>query len=352
MNTRQSTEYSCGASALQAVLSYWGVDLEERELMKRLRTTPETGTYPEDIVRVAREMGFRAEVRDSLTIEDIQRFTKKGHPVIVLGQAWRSREESDKALADDWEDGHYAVILEVDNSYVYFEDPYLRLGKGFIPRHAFEEGWHNISGASEDSSKQAHLGIFIQGERPAGPKSLKEIDASKLDFDKIAPLQIMVVRFEGDILPYDILQETRPIFETGLIKPAAYIFLRKDPEGSLTAIEGGNLQEEEEAIEVDALLAAIAGFSRGGRTAAEARALKAAKAASEGDFGLPAKDILQIGSRLPENSSAMILLFEHIWAKRFNDIISSYGGVIAIQEIIGRDTLSRLGQILSEDHRM
>jgi predicted double-glycine peptidase len=30
MDTRQSTEYSCGASALQAVLSYWGKDLEEK----------------------------------------------------------------------------------------------------------------------------------------------------------------------------------------------------------------------------------------------------------------------------------------------------------------------------------
>ena len=44
-STRQSTEYSCGASALQAVLSYWGKDVEEQELMQRLHTSPETGTY-------------------------------------------------------------------------------------------------------------------------------------------------------------------------------------------------------------------------------------------------------------------------------------------------------------------
>jgi hypothetical protein len=44
--TRQVTEYSCGASALQSVLSYWGRDVDETELMELLHTTPEVGTYP------------------------------------------------------------------------------------------------------------------------------------------------------------------------------------------------------------------------------------------------------------------------------------------------------------------
>jgi predicted double-glycine peptidase len=45
--TRQVTEYSCGACALQAVMSYWGKNVDERELMKVLKTTSEEGTYPD-----------------------------------------------------------------------------------------------------------------------------------------------------------------------------------------------------------------------------------------------------------------------------------------------------------------
>lgn len=56
--TRQSTEYSCGASALQTVLKYWGLELDEAELMQRLKTNPEVGTYPEDIVRVAKSQDY------------------------------------------------------------------------------------------------------------------------------------------------------------------------------------------------------------------------------------------------------------------------------------------------------
>lgn len=345
MDTRQSTEYSCGASALQAVLSYWGKDLEEKELMELLHTTPETGTYPEDIVRVARKLGFEADVRENLTLDDVKNSTENGYPVIVLGQAWKSREESDKAFSEDWEDGHYTVVLDVDPDYVYFEDPYLRMGKGFVPRQAFEERWHNIGGRSpDDSSKQMHIGIFIRGERPAKPQSPEEIDTSKLNFDKIGPLHIIVVKFEGEILPYDILQAARPIIETGLIRPDAFIFLRKDKDGRLSAAEGSNLQDEEEIIEIDALMAAIAGLRLGGRLRAKSRALEAVRAASEGDFGLQAEDIMKIGDMMPANSSAMILIFEHIWAKKLRDIFDSYGGILVNQQIIGKETLADLGE--------
>ena len=61
--TRQSTEYSCGACALQSVMSYWGKDVDEAELMQLLGTTPEEGTWPEEMVRVARSQGLEAELK-------------------------------------------------------------------------------------------------------------------------------------------------------------------------------------------------------------------------------------------------------------------------------------------------
>ena len=60
-DTRQSTEYSCGAAALQAVLGYWGRDIGEEDLMELLNTDPDSGTYPDDIIRVAHQMGLEAE---------------------------------------------------------------------------------------------------------------------------------------------------------------------------------------------------------------------------------------------------------------------------------------------------
>jgi predicted double-glycine peptidase len=349
LNTRQSTEYSCGASALQAVLSYWGKDVDENDLMELLRTTPETGTYPEDIVRTAQELGFEADVKENLTLDDLEKSTRKGNPVIVLGQAWRSRDESANAVAEDWEDGHYIVILAVDKEYVYFEDPYLRMGKGFGPRKTFEEHWHNIGGKTPtDTSKQMHLGIFIRGKKPAKSQSFGQMDSLKLDFSSIGPLHLVVFAFKGELLPYDIIKEAKPIVESGLIRPAAFIMLRKDKDGKLAAVEGGNLQDEEEILEINALLSVIAGLRFGSLESPRARATEAEKAAYRGDFGLQIEDIAKIGEEMPADSSTLILIIEHLWAKKLRNIFSSHGGVLVNQEIIKADTLAKLGAKLAE----
>ena len=73
--TRQMTEYSCGASALQSVLSYWGRDVAEEDLMRLIGTNAEVGTFPEDIVRGVRSLGLDAEAKEGLTLDDVRTFT-------------------------------------------------------------------------------------------------------------------------------------------------------------------------------------------------------------------------------------------------------------------------------------
>ncbi len=351
--TRQSTEYSCGASALQAVLSYWGKDLDEDELMKLLKTTPETGTYPEDIVRVAKELGFEVELKENLSIDDLEKATSKGVPVIALGQAWRSRDEANMAVEEDWQDGHYVVILAVDKDYVYFEDPFVRMGKGFMPRQTFEEHWHNIGGKkSTDASKQMHLGIIIRGKRPAKNKSLKQLDLSNLDFGKIGPLQLVAIEFQGFLYPYDIVESMKSILESGIIRPVAFITLYKDKDGKLTALEGGDITDEEEMIEIEAIVAEIAGLRLGGPKAAKSMVEAAFKGAAEGDFGLSEKNIQRMGEELPPNTTSLIVLFEHLWGKQLRDIVvGEYGGVIVNQRIISRDELDKLGAKLKAESK-
>ncbi len=46
--------------------------------MEILNTDPDSGTYPEDILRVAREMGLNAEYRENLTQEEIEAIRSPG----------------------------------------------------------------------------------------------------------------------------------------------------------------------------------------------------------------------------------------------------------------------------------
>src|SRR5262245_21618837 len=89
--TQQTTDYTCGPAALQAVARYWGKDVEEMEIARLSGTNSEVGTFPEDLVAGARALGFDAEMRENLTLDEVEAFTAAGHPMIALAQVWRSR---------------------------------------------------------------------------------------------------------------------------------------------------------------------------------------------------------------------------------------------------------------------
>jgi predicted double-glycine peptidase len=171
-DVRQSTGYTCGASALQAVLAYWGTSEREDRLAARLGSTPEDGTHPDAILRVAREFGLSAELREGLDLADLERALADGTPVIVDLQAWR--EAAGAPWTETWDDGHYMVLLGMDRDTLYFEDPSLLGVRGVIPRAEFVDRWHDYEGApplDAGDRKYVHMAIFLRGERPAGPAS-------------------------------------------------------------------------------------------------------------------------------------------------------------------------------------
>jgi predicted double-glycine peptidase len=170
-DVRQSTSFSCGAAALQAVLHYYGVEEREDRLMKELQTSSEEGTHPGDILRVAKAKGLRAALREGLAFDDLQAALDRGIPVIASIQAWKDEDGSAKSWADRWEDGHYVIVLGLDAASVYVEDPSLLGCRGIIPRGEFLERWHDYEGPPPyGPGRRAYvrMGLFIEG-RPAHP---------------------------------------------------------------------------------------------------------------------------------------------------------------------------------------
>jgi predicted double-glycine peptidase len=179
--SRQITDYSCGASALRAVLSYWGRDVDEAQLMALLRTNSDIGTNPEDIASGARSLGFDAEVIKNLTLDQVEQVTADGVPVIALAQVWLSEGEPDRQLEDIWDNGHYIVVLGVDDDYVYFQDPFIQMSKAFVPRQTFEDHWHQVMGGDlERNPKLVHLGIVVRGKRQAKSHIVRNFGAQLL----------------------------------------------------------------------------------------------------------------------------------------------------------------------------
>jgi uncharacterized protein len=177
-DVRQSTGYTCGVAALQAVLAYWGISEREDRLAVRLRSTPENGTHPLDILRVAREFGLTAELREGLALTDLEAALGSGTTVIVDLQAWRAR--TDAPWTETWDDGHYMVLLAMDADALYFEDPSLLGARGVIPRAEFVDRWHDYEGDAPldpTDRKYVHMAIFLEGGKPpvASPSTVERV---------------------------------------------------------------------------------------------------------------------------------------------------------------------------------
>lgn len=160
---RQSTDYSCGAASLQAVLYYWGVyDGTEQALFPLLKVDPEWGTDPQGIIDGAHYYGLQAELKTGFRFSDLAAALKKKQTVIVAFQAWAGSTPA--SWVKVWKEGHYAVVVELDEKYITFMDPVLGGRYGQLERSEFEERWHDIDRQNQQLYQPA---IVITGKEPA-----------------------------------------------------------------------------------------------------------------------------------------------------------------------------------------
>lgn len=145
---RQQTGYSCGPAALGAVLKYFGVwDGTEQQLYQLVNTSVEEGTLPEDLAAGARHFGLGATVETSMTLARLDTLLASGHLVILELQAWRDAERQTTPWRDTWNDGHYVVLVALDEQRAYFMDPSTAGAYTFVPRSELQERWHDINPA-------------------------------------------------------------------------------------------------------------------------------------------------------------------------------------------------------------
>ena len=237
-------------------------------------------------------------------------------------------------------------MLAVDDDFVYFQDPYIRMGKGFMPRKTFEDHWHQIMGGRElaRSSELRHLAIFIRGEEPSRKPGGDEVQAAP-DLGRLGSINLLNIRFSEHLLPFDFLDDLRSwLFDNEeILRPDAFVVLRKDAEGRVSAIQGGRLREGQDTVEVNALIAAMAAqVAAEGAEQVQSRVQAAVRAASKGDFGLPARDLRMLAERLPASHTEIVIMFENVWERRFLDVVRKHNGTVTNQRLMHATAIATL----------
>ena len=165
---QQETDYSCGPASLLAVLRYWGAFKgKERDLYGPLETSKKDGTEPPKLRDFARSLGLSAELRTGMTLADLRAALGRGETVIVDIQAWRENPHSTKPWKDDWEDGHYVVVIGMDAKDVFFEDPVLKDSYAYMPADELLSRWHDYEDRHGTVQRYWQAGVVIRGRSPA-----------------------------------------------------------------------------------------------------------------------------------------------------------------------------------------
>lgn len=150
----------------------------------------------------------------------------------------------------------------------------------------------------------------------------------------VGPVQLVVFGFEGDVFKSGVLDELGQAAAAGDIRLIDFLVVEKDEDGSIWGSEVSvKTDGEEDEIGYGTLAFAMVDqpFAENGGGAAE---IPEAWAVAETNFGLAPGEINELVHKLPEGSSAIVVLFEHTWAKEIRAEVLKAGGLMLAQGMV------------------
>lgn len=133
------------------------------------------------------------------------------------------------------------------------------------------------------------------------------------------PAELIVVRFPGNQFRGEIIPALSDLIESGTIRLIDLLFVLKDENGSITTLEAGEIGESVEGL-----------------------------GEIVGDSGLMSdEDVELVADELEPNSSAGLLLFEHMWAAPFTQAVRNAGGELIYDERIPAAVVEEVEEALA-----
>jgi hypothetical protein len=132
----------------------------------------------------------------------------------------------------------------------------------------------------------------------------------------VGPVEILMVEFPGNKFTGEIAPALAELVEQGTIRVIDLLFVTKDADGQVAAIELSDAGDDV-------------------RNAFEPIVHEASGLLSE-------EDVEDLGDGLDSDSSAAMLLFEHVWATRFRDAVVNSGGELVASVRIPKEVVDEV----------
>jgi len=153
--TRQATSWTCGDSAVQTVLEYYGIDDHEMDLAGFLGSTETNGTSILKMIKFLNMNGLQTDCKEMMNVNDLIHYINKDIPIIMMIQAWGDKTDYTK----EWGDGHYTVAIGYTKDKILFSEPSLYT-TGYIGYRELMTRWHD----EDENKRYVRFGCAVYGK--------------------------------------------------------------------------------------------------------------------------------------------------------------------------------------------
>lgn len=163
----------------------------------------------------------------------------------------------------------------------------------------------------------------------------------------LGPVQLVVVSLDNEKMTGQVSRELHQASETGAIRILDALAIQRLQTGGIVTLSGTDLTPDQRYV-YGALLGALMGFGATGTDeGAEVGAEMGAEKFATRTFGLSSKDIQDMAANITPGTTAVMVLFEHLWALPLKDAVQKAGGVVVAQGIVRPEDLIALGSNLA-----
>ena len=148
----------------------------------------------------------------------------------------------------------------------------------------------------------------------------------------VGPIQLVVIGFEGDVLESKVLDEIEVAVATGDIRLIDFLVIEKDEEGQVWGSEVNVFTDDNEEGEAYGALAF--GLIDQDPDQVEEGIFPETWAIPEAHFVMEPGEINELVHQIPEGSSAIVVLFEHAWARRLYEATVQASGLMLAQGMV------------------
>ena len=144
------------------------------------------------------------------------------------------------------------------------------------------------------------------------------------------PIQMLTLAFPGNLYRGQILPELDRLKSEGIVRVIDMLIVRKDKQGNVLVATASDL-DFVEATALGSYFGALAGLATGGAEGMERGMLAGAADMADGHI-FDENDVFRVTQALNANTTAVLILVAHTWAKKLFDAVEEAGGIELMNE--------------------